>query len=456
MNIDKEEIDRCLSFYNNSEIVQSVNTDRLARLIVKHIPIVTVVETGEMLSYYNGVYSENAKEKIHKFLVNILSNYERGNGSAVFTKHILNEVIEIVKGLTYVGTDDFDSDLSLINMKNGLYNWMTGEFTPHDPAYRSRIQIPVAYDPDADCPAIREFFGMVMEERDLIKMREFVAYCLYRGYPIQKAFILYGQGGTGKSHFLDILTNFLGPYNCASVSMHDLENDRFSTSDLHRKLLNAFGDMSQSTLPNVNILKMLTSGKDIIRAQKKGQQAFNFVNFAKMIFGTNKLPKVLDNTTGFFRRIELIPFDKPLGPGFDKTGLIERCKSPEEMSGLFNWVIPALDPLLKRGNFTNSFTAQDALVGWKIKSDPVGYFLDRYVLFDQADVITTKDDMYNIYKIFCKINGLEPLSPVWFGREFSKQAPSKRDGDRMVNGKRKTVWINIGFNPETIEELLFQ
>jgi hypothetical protein len=35
----------------------------------------------------------------------------------------------------------------------------------------------------------------------------------------------------------------------------------------------------------IDTLKKLTSNKDRIRAQRKGEKAFNFVNFAKPIFG---------------------------------------------------------------------------------------------------------------------------------------------------------------------------
>jgi len=93
------------------------------------------------------------------------------------------------------------------------------------------------------------------------------------GVSYPKSIYIVGPGGTGKSHFIDTVCKMLGEDNISSVSMHDLEKDRFATSDLYCKLLNSFGDMEQSTLPNVNILKMLTSNKDVIRAQRKGERA---------------------------------------------------------------------------------------------------------------------------------------------------------------------------------------
>lgn len=455
MEINREELEACFAFYRDTDYVSAVNNVRLAQLIMKVMPTVYVADTGELLVYHGGRYVPNGAEMIKKLLVVALANYTRLGGTAVYSKHLCNEVLDILKGMRVVESWMFDPDVTIINMENGRYDWSTGELLPHDPEYLSRIQIPVRYDPNADCPSIKQLFNMLMLPGDVIKMREFIAYCLYRGYPIQKAFILYGKGGTGKSHFLDIIVNFLGRENCSSVSMHALEEDRFATSDLHCKLLNAFGDMSQATLPNVNILKMLTSGKDEIRAQRKGQQAFKFVNFAKLIFGTNKLPKVLDDTSGFYRRIELIPFDRPLEVGFDYAGLLAKCLTPEEMSGLFNWVIPMLAPLLSRKQFINAFTVEGATEGYKAISDPVAYFLERYVLFDQAGITTTKEEMYNMYLLFCQKHNIDPPSRVWFGRDFARLVPGRKEGERMVEGKRKMVWVNIGFNPETINELLF-
>ena len=58
-----------------------------------------------------------------------------------------NKALKEIKGhitrSCYHNREDFDKDLNIINMKNGLYNIQTGEFREHSPDYLSMIQIPV-------------------------------------------------------------------------------------------------------------------------------------------------------------------------------------------------------------------------------------------------------------------------------------------------------------------------
>jgi phage/plasmid-associated DNA primase len=50
---------------------------------------------------------------------------------------------------TYRTRKEIDSDLNIINLKNGLYNFQTGEFKEHSPNYISVNQLPIRYDAKA-------------------------------------------------------------------------------------------------------------------------------------------------------------------------------------------------------------------------------------------------------------------------------------------------------------------
>lgn len=453
MDFDHETLENeCFIFSDkkdhDTEVV-SVNTYALSQWIMRIVPIKCVVETKEILTYFHGKYVPNGNEFIHRILVNALAPYKKVGGTSVYNKHLFEEVIHVIRGLTYAHAASFDADLDWINLENGMLNWRTEEFRPHDPDRDlSRIQIPVKYDPYAICPSIMKIFKTVLKEEDYVKALEFIAYTLYRAYPIQKVFIMIGPGGTGKTHFLDIITTFLGGENCSSVSMHDLERDRFASSDLYNALLNGFGDMEQSDLPNVNILKMLTSDKDRIRAQKKGRQAFEFVNFAKLMFGTNKLAKVKDDTSGFFRRVELLPFDHIFTPEEKDPELLRKSLEPEEMSGLLNLVLPYLAPLIERGEFTNAFDVEKAEARYKVASDPMSTFVENFIVEDPEKFIP-KEDLYISYVAFCKKHGVKPPScSIWFGREFAKVIPIKAASQRNINGRTKAVWLNLRLRTE--------
>lgn len=439
----EEEVKTCFEIHPKTREVVAVNHHTLAQMILRHMPMATLVETKELLVYAGGHYVPNGGEIVHQCLVKLLAPFSRQTGQTIYNTNVLKEVLGIIHGLTYVESRVFDADLDIINCKNGLLNWRTGVLHPHDPSYYSRIQLDVNYDPDATCPTILSVFNTILRVEDFRKALEFIAYCMYRKYPIQKAFILLGPGGTGKSHFIDIIRAMLSEENVSSTSMHDLEEDRFATSDLYLKLLNENGDLSQETLPNVNVLKMLVSNKDVIRAQRKGERAFDFVNFAKIIFAANKLPKVRDDTSGFYRRIEILPFEHVFTEQekIESIGILEKLTSPGELSGLLNVVLPYLEPLLDAGRFSNSFEVATTKEQYKRQSDPILTFVELH-LKEVADECVPKERVYHEYVKFCAINNIEPLHRVPFGKQLKACIPWYQHGIRDFGGDRHTALLN--------------
>ena len=168
-------------------------------------------------------------------------------------------------------------------------------------------KIPIKYNPNADCPKIKEFINQIMREEDVVVLQELAGYCLWKDYPIQKAFALVGEGSNGKSTFLRLLTKLLGKENVSSISLQDLVNNRFAVANLYGKLANIFADLPPEILKDTAKFKMLTGG-DIITAEKKFKNPFKFYNYAKLIFSCNRLPVTYDDTTAFFRRWVIINF----------------------------------------------------------------------------------------------------------------------------------------------------
>lgn len=443
-----EEVETCMEFNPKTHEVISINNHKLANIILARTPMKTLVETKEILIYFKGHYVPNGLEHIHRILVKILAPYYKQTGQTVYNRHMVNEVISIIQGLTYAESKEFDANLDIINCKNGLLNWKTGELLDHNPDYLSRIQLDVNYEPDAECPNILSVFNTILRPEDFRKALEFIAYCLYRNYPIQKAFILLGPGGTGKSHFIDVIRAMLGEENVSSVSMHDLEDDRFASSDLYNKLLNENGDLSQNTLPNVNVFKMLISNKDAIRAQRKGERAFDFINFAKIIFAANKLPRVKDDTTGFYRRIEILPFEHVFTEQerIESQEKLKAIVSPVELSGLLNIVLTYLEPLLESGRFDNSFEVLQTKDQYKRQSDPIATFVELHIR-EVADECVAKERIYSEYIKFCKNNHIEPLHQVPFGKILKACIPWYVSGIRSFGDCRHTALLNTMLLP---------
>jgi len=93
------------------------------------------------------------------------------------------------------------------------------------------------FDPAATCPKFLRYLSEVQpdpENQSVLQMLMGLALVPDCSYNV--AFFLYGQGGTGKSVFVNVLSALVGQENCCSVPLASL-SDRFGKAPLTEKLL---------------------------------------------------------------------------------------------------------------------------------------------------------------------------------------------------------------------------
>jgi putative DNA primase/helicase len=253
--------------------------------------------------------------------------------------------------------------------------------------------------------------------------------------------MLVGDGANGKSTFIRLLKEFLGASNTASISLHDLQGQRFATAQLNDKHANLYPDLESKALYQTGIFKALT-GEDQLTADKKFRDHFNFVNHAKMIFSANRVPESsLDDSDAFYRRWIIINFpNKFQGSTADRT-IIDKLTTPEEMSGLLNLALKALRELLASGQFTND-TSTDAKREQYIRlSDPVRSFVMDCVDASPQDWVK-KDEAYQAFCQYCRLKKYPDLSKVTFDKRF-RGAAEVQDYRPEIGGVRVYAWKGI-------------
>ena len=299
-------------------------------------------------------------------------------GEEAQKSYYVREVIEDLKGLTFdPKTPDFpEPDRNLIPFQNGVYDLETKEFMHFEPEMFFTSKLPVKYNPQAKCPTIECIFrDIVNNPTDLY---ELIGYCLYRYYPYQKFFFLFGSGGNGKSLFLSILRAVIGSENISSTNTDGLQKDKFASAGLHRKLVAIAGESSYSILRNTETIKQLTGG-DKVRAERKWGHPFSFVNYAKLIIATNELPATTDKTSAFYRRLYLIEFpNKITGTDKEVKGLIHKI-DPVEFEGLAFKALQHLVGFIERGFYFKNDQAEDALRDrYERLTNPLRVFIDEF------------------------------------------------------------------------------
>jgi putative DNA primase/helicase len=355
-----------------SDLTKEDARDEAVNRIASSHNLITLKDTNEVYYYKDGIYISGGEPLIKAFSDRIMETS---------SKHDREEILDTLRIRNYHDRDEFDSDPYMLNLKNCWINLRNFRRVNHTPGLLSFVQLPVSYRRKATCPKIMKFLDEVLYPEDVIVIQELFGYVLWKGYPSAKAFMLIGEGSNGKSTLINLIKALLGNQNTSARGLQELEIDRFAKADFHSKLANLYADLPDVALKSTGIFKMLTGG-DLISAQRKFQNPFNFVNYAKLIFSANKVPEVHDDTEAFFRRWILITFpDKFEGEKANKN-LLSELTTEQELSGLLNWAIEGLKRLQSNGwNFSNSRSTEEIREEYIRKSSPVdAFFFDCMIL----------------------------------------------------------------------------
>ena len=103
-----------------------------------------------------------------------------------------------------------------------------------------------------------------------------------------------GDKSNGKSTFLDCVKAILGDRNISALDLKEL-GDRFNTSMMFGKLANIGDDIGDDFLQGsqVSVFKKIVTGNRI-KAERKGQDPFEFNPFIKLLFSANDIPRMKD------------------------------------------------------------------------------------------------------------------------------------------------------------------
>ncbi|MBU4501826.1 MAG: hypothetical protein KKA79_04485, partial [Nanoarchaeota archaeon] len=213
-------------YFSNGKFIPK----RLADEIMQGHKFITLTDTEEIFFYNDGIYHPNADSIIKGEVKSMLCD-----GS---NEHRANEVIFQIKASTYIDRNEINKHKNLIHLQNGIFDLETMELKPFTPDSISTIQIPIEYNPKADCPKTKQFLSEILPKDDRPIIQELFGYPLWKGYPIQKAFMFIGSGANGKSTLMALLTRFLSQKNVSSVALQDFDMNRFATSCLYNKMAN--------------------------------------------------------------------------------------------------------------------------------------------------------------------------------------------------------------------------
>lgn len=416
---------------------QNLDLEALVNDLLADFRFVTLRDNDNVLIYKDGYYQSQGKRFIK-------AECQRRVGvSLLLTEHKVNEIIGHITRSTYVDHEIFNTDKFTLNLINGLLDTRKRELRPHTPDYLSTIRIPVTYDANADCPAIRQFLSEVHHSQDIPVVEEIAGNCLTPDNSIQKAILIVGGGDQGKSTELSLLKTFIGADNCSNVPWHALELNRFALSALEGKLANIFADLPSQSLSMVSAFKMLTGG-DTIGAERKFGDYYSFVNYAKLIFSANKPPRVQDEDSyAFWRRWIILDFPSQIPEDKKDVRILDKLTMSGELSGFLNIALNGLDRLRAAGRFSYNKSVEATTEYYLRAADPVYAFLQSNVEVSPNDWVS-KNDLYDAFHEYCVTQCLPVTKPNSFARSLQNQSAYRISSTRPeMDGKRVTAWQGI-------------
>lgn len=398
--------------------------DKFASYIKNNNHIIKI--NGQLCIYHNGIYVSGQKH-IEAEMIKHIPNLNKSKR---------NEVLTYLDLLISENTEP--SNAKYIAFKNGIYNIETDEFLSFSPDYIITNKINFNYNPDA----YFEVADIVLDKlacnddqiRDLLE--EAIGYVMYRRNELRKAFILLGDKSNGKSTYLDMIKTMLGDENTCALDLKEL-GDRFKTAELFGKLANIGDDIGDDFIPNPAIFKKLTSG-DRLNAERKGQDPFDFNNYAKFLFSANNIPRIKDKSGAVISRLIIIPFNASFtkdDPDYDPY-IKYKLRKNESMEYLIQLGLDGLKRVLKNRAFTTSEKVQKELEEYEENNNPILLFFKEEPKIENEPT----SEVYRKYNEFCTGNSFTPMSNI----EFSKQVKKRFDFEivnKTIRGRKYRIFV---------------
>ena len=425
------------------------------REILAQRPYLKKNEIGIVFEYHEGVYKMLSDQEVSDIVLTGL--YDDMLWGYRTKKNVSDKVACLLSIIPLlVVTDDKGY---LINVKNGLLNIYTKELVPHTPNFISLIQYPVIYDPTAKAPiwdkCIKDWMLGPEQDEKILLLQQFCGYILSSSMLYDRALFMVGDGGNGKSTFIDTIAMVIGPNATAHIDLESLYGV-FGMHGLIGKRLNIIEEVHGNYYQS-NKLKKLISGEQVTIDIKYKPQ-FTFRPQTKFIFSVNLLPRVDDTSTATERRICAIQFlnNYRKNPNYElrsSVGLLA-----QELSGVLNWMITGAIDLADNKKFVTTQEQIRMLEEYRQENSSVEGFLSQCIVINKESSIDTQS-LYNEYKNWCLTNGGRKVKAnITFTKEVKAYAEKEKRFQHVARnrGGSEAKFLGIALSPQWLNQTQYQ
>lgn len=334
------------------------------------------------------------------------------------------------------------TDAAIIPVKNGYLHIGSGSpvLRPHDKGLGICHILNCDYDPAAPTPAkFEKLLQRILPDPEVrSRVQEYVGYTLLSDARFQLAQIWIGSGANGKG----TLANIVQALHERKAAVSPCKLDGFSAS----AVLNAsliYCDEAPAKDWSEQTIKSMIAG-EMVAIERKYLAAITTRILGKWLILANHIPAVKDQSSGFWRRFDIVPFQVSI-PASERDPLLASIIIKHEMTGVLNWALEGLQRLLARGRFdaTPPRAMTEAVQAAKIETNSVHSWVTDAAIELLTETSTSKTDVYAEYSSWCKQNGMLPVSAPRFWKRLPDSLGEIIEGRAFMEDGRRIRTCNV-------------
>ncbi|BAL23696.1 phage/plasmid primase, P4 family [Azoarcus sp. KH32C] len=291
----------------------------------------------------------------------------------------------------------------------------------------------------ADAPNFRRFLDRVLPDPEVqARVQEYIGYTLTSDARHQRAQFWIGGGANGKGVLANIVQALHGKPE--TVQLDALDGFRLSVL-IGASLI--YCDEAPRGRINEQLLKSMIAGERV-QVDRKYRDPISIHLRGKWLVLGNHLPTVVDHSTGFWRRWDIVPFSVTI-PEHERDPLLVRKICEREMSGVLHWALEGLVRLEQRGAFESQLPSamRAVLHEAKAATNSVQAWADECAITFTASPHTEKDDVYRHYRHWCDRNGVSHMASPAFWTRVRDIGPFLETRKRVALGQVRTCNVVV-------------
>lgn len=284
----------------------------------------------------------------------------------------------------------------------------------------------------------------------IVLLRQFIGMCLagLAATDGQKAMLLYGGGGNGKSCLIEAITALFDPKTVVSSSPSRWAEEYYVHMLHPPARLNVCSELpEQSKGSSSETFKQIVSA-DFVTGREAYGKPVSFRPKCGHIFAANALPSSVsgDYSHGFFRRWIILELKRDFTKEPGRKSPRDIQKSLESERGtIIIWALRSVAKVLQTGEYSLPASSARVFEEWKVETNPVADFIESCA--EHSANFEKFSHIYEEFKDWAMSAGRRPMSKVAFGRRLKEcEIKMRREScgkTVALKMKPRTEWLDF-------------